>query len=327
MPGWIENILASKSVTLLAATIVFLVIAALISLVFRSAFRRLRLPRNGRARQPRLGIIDAFDLDRQRQLVIVRRDNVEHLLMIGGPNDLVIESEIIRAESRDPRGLRQMRLRDKELREREPRESPPVPVGESYSTPPAEMAANPHQRKALPLAPAEAERSADFLDDSARVPAPSLVSPRTPVFPLPPRWGPPPANAPGQRLQSEPNAFRTRVEPPQKREAATKPPTRFSRASVATPFLRSSVQRHAPGEATESAPAGAPETPPVGRLAFGSPDSNMPAPPPGDEEAAAAQALTLGTAPQAVPGDTAHAAHGAGEQDTLEEEMARLLGR
>ena len=54
-------------------------------------------PRGGRARQPRLGIVDAFDLDRQRQLVIVRRDHVEHLLMIGGPNDVVVESNIVRA--------------------------------------------------------------------------------------------------------------------------------------------------------------------------------------------------------------------------------------
>ncbi|UDL96601.1 flagellar biosynthetic protein FliO [Lichenihabitans sp. PAMC28606] len=52
----------------------------------------------GRTRQPRLGVVDAFDLDRQRQLVLVRRDNVEHLLMIGGPNDIVIETSIVRGQ-------------------------------------------------------------------------------------------------------------------------------------------------------------------------------------------------------------------------------------
>ena len=43
------------------------------------------------------------NLDGQRQLVIVRRDNVEHLLMIGGPNDVVVESQILRvaAPARD----------------------------------------------------------------------------------------------------------------------------------------------------------------------------------------------------------------------------------
>ena len=50
----------------------------------------------GRARQPRLGIVDVYDLDRQRQLILLRRDNVEHLLLIGGPNDLVVETNIVR---------------------------------------------------------------------------------------------------------------------------------------------------------------------------------------------------------------------------------------
>lgn len=50
----------------------------------------------GRSRQPRLGVIDIYDLDRQRQLVLLRRDNVEHLLLIGGLNDVVIETNIVR---------------------------------------------------------------------------------------------------------------------------------------------------------------------------------------------------------------------------------------
>ena len=53
--------------------------------------------RRSRARQPRLGLVDAFSLDGQRQLVLVRRDNIEHLIMIGGPNDVLLESQIIRA--------------------------------------------------------------------------------------------------------------------------------------------------------------------------------------------------------------------------------------
>lgn len=52
-----------------------------------------------RSRQPRLGVVDVYDLDRTRQLVLLRRDNVEHLLLIGGPNDVVIESNIVRVAS------------------------------------------------------------------------------------------------------------------------------------------------------------------------------------------------------------------------------------
>ncbi|GGK37307.1 flagellar biosynthetic protein FliO [Salinarimonas ramus] len=55
---------------------------------------------SGKNRQPRLGIVDVYDLDRQRQLVLLRRDGVEHLLLIGGPNDVVVESGIGRAPPR-----------------------------------------------------------------------------------------------------------------------------------------------------------------------------------------------------------------------------------
>ncbi|ABE38928.1 conserved hypothetical protein [Rhodopseudomonas palustris BisB5] len=48
-------------------------------------------------RMPRLAVIDAAAVDGRRRLVLVRRDNVEHLLMIGGPSDIVVESNIIRA--------------------------------------------------------------------------------------------------------------------------------------------------------------------------------------------------------------------------------------
>ena len=55
---------------------------------------------HGRGGRPqRLAITDAFTLDRDgRKLVIVRRDNIEHLLLIGGPNDLLVESNIVRGE-------------------------------------------------------------------------------------------------------------------------------------------------------------------------------------------------------------------------------------
>jgi hypothetical protein len=52
---------------------------------------------SGRGRQPRLALVDKTEIDQRRSLVIVRRDNVEHLLMIGGPTDVVIEQNIVRA--------------------------------------------------------------------------------------------------------------------------------------------------------------------------------------------------------------------------------------
>lgn len=50
--------------------------------------------RGGKNRQPRLQVLDAAAVDARRRLVLVRRDGVEHLIMIGGPTDIVIESGI-----------------------------------------------------------------------------------------------------------------------------------------------------------------------------------------------------------------------------------------
>ena len=50
-----------------------------------------------RGRQPRLALIDQAAIDNRRRLVLIRRDNVEHLLIIGGPTDVVVEQNIVRA--------------------------------------------------------------------------------------------------------------------------------------------------------------------------------------------------------------------------------------
>src|SRR5262245_45434802 len=50
-----------------------------------------------RGRQPRLAVIDQATVDSRRRLVLIRRDNVEHLLIIGGPSDVVVEQNIVRA--------------------------------------------------------------------------------------------------------------------------------------------------------------------------------------------------------------------------------------
>ena len=54
----------------------------------------------GRGRNPRLSVVDTAMVDGKRQVVIIRRDNVEHLIMTGGPQDLVIESGIQVADQR-----------------------------------------------------------------------------------------------------------------------------------------------------------------------------------------------------------------------------------
>ncbi len=48
----------------------------------------------GRGRNRRLMVVDQLPLDTRRQLLIIRRDNVEHLILTGGPQDVVIETGI-----------------------------------------------------------------------------------------------------------------------------------------------------------------------------------------------------------------------------------------
>ena len=54
---------------------------------------------HARAHEPRLAVVDHASVDESRQLIMVRCDNVEHLLMIGGWTDVVVEANIVRAAS------------------------------------------------------------------------------------------------------------------------------------------------------------------------------------------------------------------------------------
>ncbi len=44
--------------------------------------------------EKRLDVVDQTSVDARRRLVLIRRDNVEHLIMTGGPVDVVIETGI-----------------------------------------------------------------------------------------------------------------------------------------------------------------------------------------------------------------------------------------
>ncbi len=82
---------------------VVLVIVLALILAIGWLVRRFGVNRLGgaaaRGRQPRLAVIEAGAVDGRRKLVIVRRDNVEHLIMIGGPTDILIEANIVRGQA------------------------------------------------------------------------------------------------------------------------------------------------------------------------------------------------------------------------------------
>jgi flagellar protein FliO/FliZ len=79
--------------------VAFLIVLGVIGAIWWIV-RRFGSGRRGastRGRQPRLAVIDYASVDNRRRLILVRRDNVEHLLMIGGPSDIVVEPNIVRA--------------------------------------------------------------------------------------------------------------------------------------------------------------------------------------------------------------------------------------
>lgn len=75
---------------LLALVFVLGLIALLVWAVRRFGPAGIALKASGRNR--RLAIVEVTPIDARRRLVLVRRDGVEHLLLLGAGNDLLIES-------------------------------------------------------------------------------------------------------------------------------------------------------------------------------------------------------------------------------------------
>jgi flagellar biogenesis protein FliO len=86
-----------SSLKVVLFVIVVLVLLALAFWLLRQFGGRRLVSGAMRGRQPRLAVIDQATVDSRRRLVLIRRDNVEHLLIIGGPSDVVVEQNIVRA--------------------------------------------------------------------------------------------------------------------------------------------------------------------------------------------------------------------------------------
>ncbi len=139
----------------------------------------------GRNRKARLAITDAAALDGQRRLVLVRRDDVEHLLLIGGASDIIVEQDIRIGQPRRPA----LPI------EREPAVTAP-PAGPSPAPPAPQVAAPAPRPRApeparLPPAPRPAAERASQQQKMAE-PAP----PRAPVVRPPPARSQPPRAEP-----------------------------------------------------------------------------------------------------------------------------------
>lgn len=60
-----------------------------------------------RGRERRLGVVEAASVDGRRKLILLRRDNVEHLIMTGGPVDVVVETGIQSPPEEAPEEVRE----------------------------------------------------------------------------------------------------------------------------------------------------------------------------------------------------------------------------
>lgn len=90
---------------IIALAISLLLIGLVIWIVFL-VVRRFRgglfMSGSSKNRLPRLAVTDAAPVDSHRRLILVRRDDVEHLIMIGGPTDIVVETGIGRQHAAAP---------------------------------------------------------------------------------------------------------------------------------------------------------------------------------------------------------------------------------
>lgn len=252
MTGWLTEMLGETGATYTSYALggIIVLIAAWIAwgLIVRIS-RRLRLA--GNRKRARLAIIEAASIDGKRRIVLVRRDEVEHLVMIGGENDLVIEAGIARNAS-------DMAQRGQAKDRRQQRE----PV-----TPPATRRApsvQPSQRRPVsaPDAGPRAVPAGAPLNPVRR--EPEIVTARVsePVIPVAPQAAAPDvaraAREPERVDTARPENSRLRVEPPA--PAPELPPEleqgeRAPTSDTAQPAQISAEEKSATGNEVEPPPA------------------------------------------------------------------------
>jgi hypothetical protein len=195
MREWLEGLAGPQYATALGWLLVALVLLVIVLIIVR-LFRSLTFGTfvaGGRNRKTRLAVMDATAVDSHRRLVLVRRDDVEHLLLIGGPTDVVVEQDIrLHVQQRRPAHQAEA-VQDQ------------APLRAAERSRPTEVA-QPAPQRSEPVRPAPAHPAAQPQRAPER-PTPQLVRPhaeqeRAPSAPVPaPRpapatYSPPAANAP-----------------------------------------------------------------------------------------------------------------------------------
>lgn len=107
----------------------------------------------GKNRKTRLAVMDATAVDSHRRLVLVRRDDIEHLILIGGPTDVVVERDIRMVPSRRPVLTGDAQAQQPAVRpsgeQRQPQ--PASPPARRPEPPRQQVTPTPHREPTLPL--------------------------------------------------------------------------------------------------------------------------------------------------------------------------------
>jgi flagellar protein FliO/FliZ len=121
----------------------------------------------GRNASRRIGVIESVQLDGKRSIMLVRRDNIEHLVLVGGRNDVVIEPNIVRRPLPKPahrpapetRGLPPPGVPTREPLADSPPKSRQLDLGELTRRLEAELRGSPPLRRQSPPLRTEAAQS------------------------------------------------------------------------------------------------------------------------------------------------------------------------
>ena len=313
---------------------------------------------NTRGRQPRLAVIDAATVDARRRLVLIRRDNVEHLVLIGGPTDVVVEQNIVRGAPTNARApepvtrpaeaaMRQASAPENGFPLQPVTESAPLPPPRPYRAPATEEPWHAPEPGARPR-PASPENSLsdlaaelssriappDFPPPPARPEPPRVAAPQMPpapppVAPVAPPVAPPVAamEDPGEAMQTDQNL----ADMAQQLEAALRRAPVEHRAPVTDPLAVPAAAQPRPVEVPRreyklrvDPRIDAPPTARHDEEGWPEPSFEAPRAEPRVEAPRSERRPEPRPAPQA---SRAAAPAGKTVYDSLEQEMASLLGR
>lgn len=212
--------------------VTWIILAAVALVVIYAGYRIIRVLTSGtfiaggRNRKTRLAVMDAAAVDDKRRLVLVRRDDVEHLILIGGPSDVVVERDIRMVSKARPYSgevdAPPLADRDDDAHLTPSTALPARQAAREYPAAPARIPERPAApSRPAPRSPPPPQPAAAAPRQAAQPPSPPAPPPAPPApAARPVNAAPPPPQTPSYDVRRE----QPRVEPPMQRPVVTQQP-------------------------------------------------------------------------------------------------------